>query len=153
LICVLGIFFVEDMSAVVCSFRELVHPERGRVAITVFGERFFDPMRVVFVQAVSEVEPGLKPIQPWCRTETESELRALFDDAGHADLTIETEDDVLRLPAPDDWWRIVMGSGLRRTVRSMERDKAAEVRRRCDDYIRTHRVNEVVSRTRYAIAR
>jgi AraC-like DNA-binding protein/ubiquinone/menaquinone biosynthesis C-methylase UbiE len=151
-ICVLGIFFVQDMPGLVRSFRELVHPDRGRVAITVFGERFYDPLRDAFVAAVSEVEPGLQPIQPWCRTETEAELRALFDGAGFDEVTIETEDDVLPLPSPDDWWRIVMGSGLRRTVTSMERAKADEVHRRCNAYIREHAVTEVVTRTRYAVA-
>jgi SAM-dependent methyltransferase len=152
-VCVLGIFFVPDMAAVVRSFRGLVHPDHGRVGVTVLGERFFDPLRDVFVDAVGDVEPGLVPIQPWCRTDTEAALGDLFEDAGYAEVTIETEDEVLPLSSPDDWWRIVMGSGLRRTVTSLERSKAAEVRRRCEAYIREEHVTEVVLRGRYAIAR
>jgi ubiquinone/menaquinone biosynthesis C-methylase UbiE len=152
-ICVLGIFFVDDMSGVVRSFRELVHPERGRVGITVFGERFFDPLRDVFVAAVADVAPEVEVIQPWCRTESESVLRSLFDGAGFRALSIETDDDTLPLRSPDDWWRIVMGSGLRRTVQAIGPDAAAEVRRRCESHIDEHSVTEVVSRSRYALAR
>jgi ubiquinone/menaquinone biosynthesis C-methylase UbiE len=152
-ICVLGVFFVDDMPGLVRSFRELVHPDSGKVAITVFGERFFDPLRDVFVAAVAEVAPDVDVIQPWCRTDSESVLRGLFDGAGFREVTIETDDDVLALPSPDDWWRIVMGSGLRRTVQAIGDQAAAEVRVRCNAYISENAVTEVVSRTRYAVAR
>jgi AraC-like DNA-binding protein/SAM-dependent methyltransferase len=153
LVCVLGVFFAPDMAALLRSFRDQVHPEHGRVAVTVLGERFFDPLRDVFVGAVRAVEPGLTPIQPWCRTDTEGKLRDVFDAAGYTEVRVDTEDEVLPLPSADDWWRIVMGSGLRRTVTSLERDQADEVRRRCAAYIQEHAVTEVVLRARYAIAR
>lgn len=77
--CVLGIFFVDDMAGLVRSFRNLVRPGIGRVAVTVFGERFFDPMRDVFVEAVAQAAPGLAVVQPWRRTEDAAVLRAIFE--------------------------------------------------------------------------
>lgn len=150
-VCVLGIFFVDDMRALVRSLHELVRPRGGRLAVTVFGERFFDPLREVFVEAVGAVAPGLEVVQPWRRTEEPSVLRGIFDDAGVGGVTIETDDDTLPLPSADDWWRIVMGSGLRRTVAALGDDRAAQVRARCDAYIEDHGVDEVVTRSRYAV--
>lgn len=57
------------------------------------------------------------------------------------------------LPSPDDWWRIVTGSGLRRTATEIGEEAAALVRRRCDDFIEANGVTAVVSLTRYAVAR
>ena len=151
-VCVLGLFFVDDMPGVVRSLFDLLRPAGGRLGVTVFGERFFDPMRDVFLDAVAEVVPGFDVIQPWCRLDREDVLRAVFEDAGISDVRIETDDDRLPLPSADDWWRIVMGSGLRRTVTAIEDAAAAEVRARCDAYIAEHGVHEVVTRSRYAIA-
>jgi SAM-dependent methyltransferase len=153
LVCALGVFFVDDMKGLVQSFVELVRPGSGRVAVSVFGGQFVDPMRSVFVDAVHAVVPGFDVVQPWCRTEREAVLRGLFDGIGVVDLTVSTEEDHLALPSSDDWWRIVMGSGLRRTVTEIGEEAAALVRRRCDDFIEDHGLTEVMSLSRYAVAR
>jgi ubiquinone/menaquinone biosynthesis C-methylase UbiE len=149
---VLGVFFVDDMPGVVRSFRDLVRPDGGRIAVTVFGELVFAPLRDAFVDAVGQVAPGLEVVQPWRRTQDVSVLRGLFEQAGMPDVTIDTHEDAVPLPSSDDWWRIVMGSGLRRAVASLGREGAAAVRRRCDAYIEEHGIREIVTRSRYAVA-
>ena len=151
-VCVLGVFFVDDMPALVRSFYELVRRGTGRVAVTVFGERFVDPLRGVFVEAVREVAPGLEVVQPWRRTEQESVLRGIFHQAGVGEVTIETDDDTVPLASAGDWWRIVMGSALRRAVVDLGPELAAEVRARCDEFIRREGVTDLVTRSRYAVA-
>ena len=152
-VCVLGVFFVDDMSALVRSFVDLVRPGTGRVAVTVFGELFVDPLRSFFIDAVREVAPGLEVVQPWRRAAEESALRGIFDEAGVRGVTIETEEAAFPLASGDDWWRIVKGStALRRAVAGLGPDRAAEVRARCDEYIRRHALTEVVTRSRYAVA-
>lgn len=150
-VCVLGIFFVDDMPALVRAFYDLVCPSGGRVGVTVFDERFFDPLRDVFVDAVRQVAPEFEVVEPWRRTEDLSVLRRVFDVAELHEVEIETEDDTLPLNSSYDWWRIVMGSGLRRTVSALGKDLAARVRARCDAYIENERVDEVVTRSRYAL--
>lgn len=127
-LCALGLFFVDDMPDLVRSFLRLVRPAGGRVAITVFGEHFFDPMRQVFVSAVAEVAPGYSVVQPWRRTESAAVLRGILREAGVENATVDTEDDELPLGSPDDWWRIVTGSGLRRTITDIGEEAAARVR-------------------------
>lgn len=153
--CVLGLFFVDDMPGVVRAFLDLVRPDGGRVGLGVFGERFFDPMRDAFVAAVAEVVPGFDVVQPWCRLDDEAVLRQVLTDAGvaMADVEVTTDEDVLPLPSPDDWWRIVLGSGFRRTTAAIGADATAEVRARCDAYIVEHGVDRIVNRTRTAVIR
>jgi ubiquinone/menaquinone biosynthesis C-methylase UbiE len=149
-ICVLGIFFVGDMPGVVRSLVDLVR-DGGRVGITVFGEHFCDPMREVFVSVVGDVAPGFDVIEPWRRLDRAAAFEQLFADAGVGDVTIETDDDALPLPSPDDWWRIVMGSGLRRTATALGAEAAVELKVKCAEYIAANNITEVVSRSRYAI--
>ena len=150
--CVLGIFFVDDMPLAARAMYDLLRPG-GALGVAVFGERFFDPMRDVFVAAVAGVAPDLSVVEPWRRADTLDVFQAIFTDAGLGHVTIETDDDAIPLPAPADWWRIVMGSGLRRTVDALGPERADAVRAACEDHIRDHGIDEVVSRTRYAVVR
>ncbi|HEX2699844.1 MAG TPA: methyltransferase domain-containing protein [Acidimicrobiales bacterium] len=150
-LCVLGIFFVDDMPGVVRSFLDLVRPRGGRVAVTVFGENVFEPVRSVFVEAVNDVMPGLEVVQAWNRTARLDAFRRVFEDAGVGAVSIETDDDAVPMRSAGDWWRIVMGSGLRRAVGQLGPERAAEVRARCERYVEQHRVDRLLNRSRYAI--
>jgi ubiquinone/menaquinone biosynthesis C-methylase UbiE len=147
---VLGIFFFDDMR----GFLEVLWRwtrAGGRLGITVLGTRFFDPMRDAFVEAVRAVRGDVEVVEPWRRTEDPATLERLFEEVG-ASVSIQTEDERLPLPSPGDWWRIVMGSGLRRTVMSLSPDEVDEVRARCDRFVREQRVDEVVLQGHYAVA-
>jgi SAM-dependent methyltransferase len=149
-ISVLGVFFADDMPAVVGSLWSLVTPGGGRLVIAVPGEQFFDPMRDVFVDAVAALRCDLHVQQPWRRTEDPVVLRGVFLDAGIAEVEVTSATDRLPLPSADDWWRIVLGTGLRHTLMSLEPGEVDAARERCDRYVRDHGVREVVLGTRIA---
>ena len=151
-VCVLGIFFVPDMPATLRSFWDLLRPS-GRLAVTVLGHAFFDPIRDVFVEAVAAEEPDLHVVQPWARTEDVATFRAIFEEAGLPAPEIESESERMPLLAPDHWWRLVMGTGLRRTVAALDLETAARVRRAGDAYVADHVVREVVLDAHYALVR
>jgi len=151
-VCSLGLFFADDMPGVLRSLFGLLRTG-GRIGLAVFGEHVFDPMRQVFVETVAELAPEVEVLQPWRRTEDLSVLRGVFEAAGIPDVDIATEDDRLPLRSPDDWWRIIMGSGFRRTVAALDEATAGELRRRCDAHIADHGIDHIVNRTHYAIAR
>jgi ubiquinone/menaquinone biosynthesis C-methylase UbiE len=151
IVCSLGLFFVDDMPALLRSFSGLLRPG-GRMGVAVFGELVLDPLRQVFYEAVGELAPDAEVLQPWRRTENLSVLEKVFDDAGISDVAITTEDDRLPLRSPGDWWRVVMGSGFRRTVVALDEKVVSELRRRCDAYIAEQGISEIVNRTHYAVA-
>ena len=150
-VCSLGLFFADDMPGLLRSLSGLLRPG-GRIGVAVFGELVFDPMRQVFVETVAELAPAVEVLQPWRRTEDLSVLRGVFEAAGIADVDIVTDDDRLPLRSPDDWWRIIMGSGFRRTIAALEDSTAGELRKRCDAYIAENAIDHIVSRTHYAVA-
>lgn len=151
LMCVLGLFFVEDMAGTLRSFLDQLRPG-GRLCITVLGEHFYIPMEEVFVEAVAQAAPGTEVVLPWRRLRDPDVLRSVFDEAGLPGVRIETDDATMTLSSPEEWWRIVMGSGLRRTVAAIGPEKAAEVRAFCDAYMTDHDIRDVVLRSRYALA-
>lgn len=140
-LCVLGLFFVDDMPGLVRSFWELLRPG-GRLAITVLGDRFFAPMLDVFVDAVHVERPGFDVVEPWRRTEDPATLRAIMTEAGVPTCEIHSEVDVLPVES-GDWWRIVLGTGLRRTAMALDPDEAERVRGRCERFMRDHDVGQV----------
>jgi len=151
-LCVLGIFFVDDMPAALRSLHRLLKPG-GRLVVAVLGTDFFSPMRDVFVDAVAAVRPDLEVVQPWRRTEDAEVVQALFTDAGIGPVEVTTARDALPLPSADDWWRIVRGTGLRATATLLASSEADAVRARCASYVAEHHVNEVVLGTHIAVAR
>lgn len=151
-VCSLGLFFADDMPGLLRSLFGLLRPG-GRIGVAVFGEHVFDPMRQVFVETVAELAPDVEVLQPWRRTEDVSVFRGVFEAAGISDVDIVTDDDRLPLRSPDDWWRIIMGSGFRRTVAALDESAAGELRKRCDAHIVENGIDHILNRTHYAVAR
>ena len=149
-LCVLGLFFVDDMPRLVQSLWELLKPG-GRLATTVLGDQFFAPMLDVFVEAVHAEHPGFDVVEPWRRTEDPATLRAIMTDAEVPAYEIHSEVDVLTVE-PSDWWRIVMGTGLRRTAMALDPNEAQGVRERCERFMREHEVRQVDLSSHYMIA-
>ena len=94
---------------------------------------------------------AVEVLEPWRRTEDASVLRDIFKAAGIDGERSRPRDDRLPLPSPDDWWRIVMGSGFRRTVAALAEPAALELRRRCDAYILDRGVDRITNQTHYAV--
>jgi len=149
-LCVLGLFFVDDMPGLVRSLWELLRPG-GRLAVTVLGDRFFAPMLDVFVDAVHAERPGFDVVEPWRRTEDPDTLRAIVTDAGVPGCEIHSEVDVIPVE-PGDWWRIVMGTGLRRTATALDPAESERVRERCERFMREHDVLQVKLASHHIIA-
>ena len=150
-LCVLGIFFVADMPATLRTLVSQVRPG-GRIGVAVFGESFFEPLRTTFVEAVSHEDPDADVVEPWSRVRTEAQLRELFTEAGLPEVSIEERVDDLPLASAEDWWRIVMGSGLRATVRGLHPDAVDHVRTRCAEAITRHQIATLTTTSRYGIA-
>jgi ubiquinone/menaquinone biosynthesis C-methylase UbiE len=150
-LCVLGVFFVDDMAGLLRSFWSLLRPG-GRLAITVLGERFFDPMIGVFIDAVHAERPGFDIVQPWRRIGDPAAFRALAEQAGLTNFTLREDVDTLTLENPDDWWRIVIGSGLRRTAEALGDDTAAKVRARCGEAMQERGIRDVELTSQYLLA-
>lgn len=151
-ICVFGIFFVADMQAAVRELWRLVRPG-GKLAITTWGPRLFEPMNTVFWNSVRDVRPDLyKGFNPWDRICDSESVRSLLAGAGLSTQEVELEYGRHALRSPEDWWRMVLGTGYRGTVEQLDEESAERVRRDNINFIRETGVATVEANVIFAIA-
>ena len=114
-VCVFGLFFVPDMPAAVRALSHAVRPG-GKLAVTTWGPRFFEPATTAFWNSVREVRPDLyKGFNPWDRICEPASLRALLREGGIEQVEVAAEPGTHPIPSADAWWSAVLGSGYRGT--------------------------------------
>jgi ubiquinone/menaquinone biosynthesis C-methylase UbiE len=151
-VCVFGVFFVPDMKALVAELWRMVKP-RGTLAITTWGARLFEPMYSRWNEAVRAERPDLPAaFSPWDRTTEPETVARLFKEAGVSAVNVVAESGTQRLSAPDDWWTIVLGSGLRWTVEQLGPDAAERVKRHNLAWARDNAVDAVETNVIYTVA-
>ncbi len=129
-VCVFGIFFVPDMVAATKELWRMVRPN-GRLAITTWGPKMFEPANSAFWGAIRDERPDLlKSFNPWERISTPERLREMLAEAGIAEPEIVAESGRHLLSSPDDWWLIAMGSGYRGTLAQLDAATLSRVRER-----------------------
>jgi ubiquinone/menaquinone biosynthesis C-methylase UbiE len=151
-ICVFGIFFSPDMPKQLRELWRMVRPG-GNLAITTWGPRFWEPAYSVWNQAVQRERPDLvAAFNPWDRITTTEGVLQLFTDAGIAEPRVVREDGEQPLRAPEDWWTIALGSGLRWAIEQMGPERAERVRQDNVAWLKNHSVRAVETNVIYAVA-
>jgi ubiquinone/menaquinone biosynthesis C-methylase UbiE len=151
-VCVFGIFFVEDMKAAVHELWRRVRPG-GKLAITTWGPRFFEPASTAFWNSVRNVRPDLyKGFNPWDRITDSEALRSIFDVDDIESLEIQAEPGMQELPTPEDWWPMVLGSGYRGTIEQLTAAQRERVRQENFEFLRLNEVNSIEANVVYAMA-
>jgi ubiquinone/menaquinone biosynthesis C-methylase UbiE len=151
-VCVFGIFFAPDMQALVAELWRMVKPS-GTLAITTWGERIFEPMYSRWNEAVRAERPDLyAAFNPWDRITDPAAVAQLFKEAGVSPVDVVAESGEQRLSIPEDWWTIVLGSGLRWTVEELGSEAAERVKRHNLAWARSSAVDAVETNVIYAVA-
>jgi ubiquinone/menaquinone biosynthesis C-methylase UbiE len=127
-VCVFGIFFMPDMPGAVRRLWRWVRPG-GRLAITTWGPRVFEPANSIFWDAIRAVRPELyKGFNPWDRISEPASVASMMEAGGVTGVKAEAEAGWHPLQTPEDWWTIIMGSGYRGVVDQLTPDEQARVR-------------------------
>jgi ubiquinone/menaquinone biosynthesis C-methylase UbiE len=151
-ICGFGIFFVPDMTAAIRKLWNAVRPG-GKLAITTWGPRFFEPATTAFWNSVREVRPDLyKGFNPWDRICEPQALLRLLTESGVRDVEVAAEDGQHPIPSPEAWWAAVLGTGYRGTIDQLDVEEMEYVRTANLYYIRDEGIRSVEANVLYAAA-
>jgi ubiquinone/menaquinone biosynthesis C-methylase UbiE len=151
-VCVFGLFFAADMTQAASGLWKRVRPG-GRLAITTWGPRMFQPASGAFWESVRSVRPDLhRAYQPGERVVAPDVLSRILRDAGVPSPGIEAEVGRHVLRSPQEWWSIVLGTGLRSTVDQLGPSLSEQVERTNLAWLTTHEVAEIEVNVIYATA-
>ena len=151
-VCVFGIFFVPNMEAALRELRRVVR-NGGRVAITTWGPRFFEPASTVFWNSIRNVRPDLyKSFNPWDRISEVDAVIQLLAAAGLSEMEAVAESDAQAVNVPEDWWAMIMSSGYRGTVEQLSPEDRERVHTANLDFIRHTSLKELEANVIYASA-
>ena len=151
-VCVFGVFFVPDVPSAVRALWHCVRPG-GRLAITTWGPRFFEPANAVFWDSIKAERPDLyKGFNPWDRICDPEALTAVLREGGVEGAQVVAEAGEHPIPTPAAWWAAVLGSGYRGTLEQLDLAARERVRQANLDYIRRSGIRAVEANVVYAIA-
>jgi ubiquinone/menaquinone biosynthesis C-methylase UbiE len=142
-VCVFGVFFLPGRVGFTREMWRLVGPD-GTLAITTWGPGWLEPAASVFWDAVRAVEPSLfRGFNPWDDITDPARLLDLYEGADIPHATAEAVAATHRIDSPDDFWVIVMGSGLRATVDALSPDEVTRVREQVLTRLADEHVTEI----------
>ena len=152
-VCVFGIFFLADMAEGVRRLWRRVRPG-GRLAITTWGPRAFEPGNTAFWTAVRHERPDLyREFAPWDIITDPVALKNLLASGGVPDPEIDAEEATHPLASPDAWWSLVMGSGYRGTIDQLTDEARQRVREDNLRYLSSEGITAIQANVIYSIAR
>lgn len=125
----------------------------GKLAITTWGPRFFEPATTAFWNSIREVRPDLfKGFNPWDRICDRKSLLQLLNTSGIDHAEIFEEANAHSIESPGTWWAAVLGTGYRGTIDQLNAHDLEQVRSANFRYIRESGIREVEANVVYAIA-
>jgi ubiquinone/menaquinone biosynthesis C-methylase UbiE len=151
---VFSIFFVPDMESLVSELWRMVKPG-GRLAVTTWGPDIFEPALSRWNMVVKgEREELYSAFNPWDRITTREAVEKLLMDGGipRRNIEVEPEQASQALSTAEDWWTIVLGSGLRWAVEQLGPEAAERVRSDNIDWIKRNDVDSIAINAIYATA-
>ncbi len=123
-ICVFGIFFVEDMAAQLSKLWQMVKPS-GQLLITTWGSEMFVPAYEIWSKELSKMRSELfTDFNPWDELTTKEGVISLFSKADIPNVTVEVCKSDQELKNGVDFWTIAMGSGLRWAIEQLDSNES-----------------------------
>ena len=123
-----GVFFVPDRVALMRELWRLVTPG-GVLAVTTWGPDVLEPGASAFWRAVAAERPDLvRGFNPWDDLTSTEQLLELYAAAGITGARAELQAYEQPLASPEDWWDVVLGTGLRGTLEQLDEDAQVRVR-------------------------
>lgn len=151
-ISVFGLFFLEDMAALLHRAWQWLTPG-GALAITTWGEQVLAPGEDWFWNAARREQPGIATAVHAARLDAPDKLQQVFADAGLPAPVITPDRWHMPLATPDAFWPVILGTSNRRTLEQLTQDARARVRAEVTARLADHHVTALTLDVLYAVVR
>ena len=152
-VCVFAIFFVNDMESQIRKLWKFVRPKGGKLAITTWGPRFFEPAYSHWNNILRSERPDLySAFNPWDRITDGKSVQRLMQNGGTTNVDIIEEHTVQPLNTPDDWWIIALGTGLRWTIDQFGPSTFQKIKQDNIQWVKENNIKAIETNAIYAIA-
>lgn len=153
IISVFSIFFVPDMEQQIAHLWHKLRPN-GRLVVTVWGERPFEPVAALFQEEMRRLRPTRpdKPA-PWERLTTPEGLSRMLIDGGTSEPFIHPAPDRQALRDISDWWTIAIGSGFRGEIDQLSTEAQARLNARTLARLDEAGISEIETNALHAVCR
>lgn len=148
-----SIFFVDDMEGLVGELWRMVKPG-GKLAIATWAPPIFEPLDTLLRICAAPELPNLRrgAVNNMDRVMFANLLEQVMRAGGATTATAVIEHGCQELRQPEDWWTMVLGSGLRRIVASMSLAAAELTRKRMLQWVKDNAAVYVATSVVYGVA-
>lgn len=152
-VAVFSIYFADDMEKLVKDLWRVIKPN-GKLAITTWGTRIFEPFYTFWNNEVKRIRPELySSFNPWERILTPDCVRSLLENAGCTNVISLREERKQNIKAPEDFWTLVLGSGFRGIIEQFSSEEKEEVNKNIINWALENNISSVETNVIYTIAR
>jgi len=124
--CGFGLFFLADAKAAVNKWQRVLKPG-GRIIISTFNQSAFMPMVKWFRELIEET--GVEfPASSWQQFSDHNTCLGLFSNDLYQQQKSTTKQHGIHLKDANEWWNIIINSGLRSYLELLKPEQQAELR-------------------------
>jgi len=123
--CGFGIFFLPNMIDSLKEWRRVLKPN-GRLIFTTFEKSSFGKLISTFIEQLTEYDINFDTTAE--RLMEMPTCESYLEKAGYTDIEINSEQLGYYLASENDWWGIIMNSGLRHFVTQLDATQFAQFR-------------------------
>ena len=147
-----SIYFADDVAGLIGQLWRMVKPG-GTLMIATWAPPIFEPLDTLFRLCAEPELPHLRRLPSSMDRVMHSHLlQQMMREADAIGALAEVEYGCHELPHPDDWWNLVVGSGLRRIVETMNDEDLARVRERMTRWIGENSARHLATSVVYGVA-
>jgi len=150
-LCVMGIFNVPDMPALVASLWRLLRPG-GRLVLASTNGRLLDPLYNLFLNAVNGVSGPVPLSQPWLQLHSAVQVDDVLARAGVGPARFLEETLTSPPLARQDSWRVIRGTGLDQALNGLPPAEATRARAAVDGAIGERGLISLLTSILFAVA-
>lgn len=140
-LCQFGVFFATDRRAATAELWRLVRPG-GRLVVTTWADGPMEPAMSAFREAALRAGASLPQRPAFEGLTTPADVEALLRSAGAGDVSARHVPGTHPL-RPEDWWAVVLGSGIREVIAPLDEAAREALRADCEAALRAISLTEV----------